>query len=212
MTRITLLVLVLAALPACVQAEVYRWVDEKGKVHYGDRPIAKDVKRVRGLLEPKAPDTLPKPGMKADEVRAAYGEPERIRTVSTKDGETEIWVFRQSKRVKQDFSVKIEGGEVVEVATDTASVASQGSAATGIRASSRSPAEVEEQRQRAMAQQQEMAQQQAEQKERRCASLRENVQRIVDQERRGGSASSMDSLREQKRRASERLSSEGCGF
>jgi hypothetical protein len=210
--RITLLVLVLAALPACVQAEVYRWVDEKGKVHYGDRPIAKDVKRVRGLLEPKAPDTIPKPGMKADEVRAAYGEPERIRKVSTMSGETEIWVFRQSKRVKQDFMVKIEGGEVVEVATDTASAASQSAMPTGVRASSQSPADAERQRQNAIAQQQAMARQQAEQKERRCASLRENVQRIENQERRGGSAGTMDSLRDQKRRASERLSAAGCGF
>jgi len=198
--------LVLAMVPLCVQAQVYRWVDETGKVHYGDRPVAKEVSRVRGLIDPTAAaDALPKPGMKADDVRAAYGDPERTRKVSTKNGETEFWTYARGKRVKRDFVVKIEGGEVTEVSTDSGAQASQpaiaASAGEGAKA-----AEAGYQPQPQAA-----AQREAEQKERRCTDLRESIQRIENQERRGGSAASMDSLREQKRQYGERMRSQGCG-
>jgi hypothetical protein len=197
--------LVLATVPLCVQAQVYRWVDEKGKVHYGDRPVAKEVSRVRGLIDPNAvADALPKPGMKAEELRAAYGDPERVRTVSTRNGETEIWAYRKSKRVKRDFVAKIEGGEVVEVVTETVSDAAQPAAASNAAAAAKAADDSDYRYQQAN------AQREAEQREQRCAGLRENVQRIENQERRGGSAATMDSLREQKRQAGDRLSAQGC--
>lgn len=199
------LLLVLAVLPLFAQAQVYRWVDDKGKVHYGDRPLGTQNSRVRGLIDPNAvTDALPKPGMKADELRTTYGDPERVRTVTTKNGETEVWTYRKSKRVKRDFVAKIEAGEVVEVATETmldagppaVAASSQGASSASIDAAYR--------------QQQAMVQQGAEQRERRCTDLRENLQRIENQQRRGGSGVTMDSLREQKRQASEALSAQGC--
>jgi hypothetical protein len=197
--------LVLAALPLLVQAQVYRWVDEKGKIHYGDRPLGTENSRVRGLIDPNAvANALPKPGIKADELRTTYGDPERIRKVSNKNGETEIWAFRKSKRVKQDFVAKIEGGEVVEVVTETVSDSNAPAVASNAQGASRAVADTDYQYQ------QSMAQREAEQKDRRCIDLRENLQRIESQERRGGSAATMDSLREQKRQAGERLSAQGC--
>lgn len=197
--------LILAAMPLLVQAQVYRWVDEKGKVHYGDRPVAKEVQRVRGLIDPNAvADALPKPGMKADELRTTYGEQERVRTVSTKNGETEVWSYRKSRRVSCDFVAKIEGGEVIEVVTETASDAGPPAFATNSQGASSAAADA------AHRQQQAMVQQEAERRDRRCADLRENVQRIENQQRRGGSGATMDSLREQKRQASETLSAQGC--
>ncbi len=201
--------LILAALPLCAQAEMFRWVDENGKVHYGDRPMGKEVKRVPGLLEAKAAEALPAPGMKADDLRKNYGEPERIQKISTKNGETLIWTYRKSKQVKRDFVVKVEGGEVVEVLTDSAAdnnrpVASAQPSAADAQARAKAAEEAE------YRQQQEIAQNQAATKARRCANLREDVQNIENRQRRGGSASSMDSLREQQRRASDRLSAEGC--
>ncbi len=201
--------LVLAALPLCAQAQVYRWVDEKGKVHYGDRPAAKEVKRVPGLLEAKAPDAVPAPGMKADDVRKAYGEPERVHKVSTKSGETLVWTYRKSKQVARDFVVKIEGGEVTEVSTDSASDASR-SAAVSQAGSAAAQAEARAAEQADQRYQQERAQREVAAKEQRCASLRESVERIESQERRGGSAASMDGLREQKRRYSDQMWSQGC--
>jgi hypothetical protein len=199
-----MVLLAMAFLPLCVEAQVYRWVDENGKVHYGDRPVAKEVSRVRGLIDPTAADPLPKPGMKAADVRAAYGEPERVRKVSTRSGETEIWAYRKSKRIRQDFVVKIEGGEVAEVATDTATEAVQPTVASNVQGTARTAADAE------YRQQQALAQQETEQREQRCIGLRESLQRIDSQERRGGSAAAMDSLREQKRQAGERLSAQGC--
>lgn len=199
------LLLVLAVLPLVAQAQVYRWVDDKGKVHYGDRPLGAENSRVRGLIDPTAAaEKLPQPGMKADEVRAAYGEPERIRTISTKSGETEVWAYTKGKRTKRDFVVKIEGGEVIEVATDTASDAVRPMAVSNSQEAARATAVAD------YHQQQAAAQREAEYKEQRCTSLRESYQRIENQERRGGSGATMDSLREQKRQYSEKLSAQGC--
>jgi hypothetical protein len=192
-------------LPLFAQAQVYRWVDDKGKVHYGDRPLGTENSRVRGLIDPNAvADALPKPGMKADELRANYGDPERIRTVSTKNGDTEIWAYGKSKRVKRGFTAKIEAGEVVEVVTETVADAAPPAVASNAQGNARAAADAE------YRQQQAIVQQDAEQKEQRCAGLRENIQRIENQGRRGGSAASMESLREQKRQYSEKLWAQGC--
>jgi hypothetical protein len=205
-----LVLLALIAMPLSVQAQVYRWVDETGKVHYGDRPIAKEVKPVAVLREAKALETVPRPGMKADEVRKAYGEPERVQKVSTKSGETLIWTYRKSKQVARDFVVKIEGGEVAEVSTDSGLESSRAVATV--------PPNVADAQARARAaggddfqRQQELAQRESAEKEQRCASLRENVQRIESEERRGGSATTMDRLHEQKRQYTDKMWSQGCG-
>ncbi|MBI5783902.1 MAG: DUF4124 domain-containing protein [Rhodocyclales bacterium] len=197
-----LLLLALTVASLCAHAQVYRWVDDKGKVHYGDRPLGKENSKVRGLIDPNAvADALPKPGMKADELRATYGEPERVRTVSTRNGETEVWAYRKSKRVKRDFVAKIEAGEVVEVVTETAA---QPAVATNTTGAASAAADSDYRYRQAM------AQREAEQTEQQCAGLRESVERIENQERRGGSGATMDSLRAQKRRDSERLSAHGC--
>lgn len=200
--------LVLAALPLCAQAETYRWVDENGKVHYGDRPMGKDVKRVNGLREAKPAEALPAPGMKADDLRKTYGEPERVQKISNKNGETQIWTYRKSKQVTRDFVVKIEGSEVAEVQTDTAAtsrpVAAAQESAADAQARAKAAAESDYRNR------QEAAQREAEQKERHCADLREDVRRLESQERRGGSGAAMDGLRERRRQASDRLWSAGC--
>lgn len=201
--------LMLAALPLCAQAVMYRWVDEKGKVHYGDRPVGNEVKRVPGLLEPKAAEALPAPGMKSEELRQSYGEPERVQTIVSKNGETLIWTYRKSKQVSRDFVVKIERGEVVEVLTDSASDNSRAAVSTQpseaeMKARAKAAEAAEYQRE------QESAESAAVEKERRCTSLRENLQRIESRQRRGGSGATMDSLREQQHKASDSLSAEGC--
>jgi hypothetical protein len=200
--------LILAALPLCAQAEMYRWVDENGKVRYGDRPMGKEVKRVAGLYEPKATEAMPAPGMKADDLVKTYGEPERTQRISTKSGEVQIWTYGKSKQVKRDFVVKVEGGEVIEVLTDSAldkrpAAAAQPSAAE-VQARAKAAEAAEYQRE------QESAERTAAAKKQRCNRLREDVQNIENRQRRGGSAATMDSLREQKRQAGNRLSAQDC--
>jgi hypothetical protein len=196
----------LLAIPLYGQAQVYRWVDEKGKVHYGDRPVAKEVLRVPGLIEPTKPGLIPKPGMKADEVRAAYGEPTRVQNLTTKSGSVLVWTYQKSTRVKQDFVARIEGGEVTEVSTDSWLGDAGATTNRGTPAATRAASEAA-----AQDYQEQQAAGVVADKERRCASLRESVQNIESRERRGGSAASMDSLREQKRRTGEQMWSQGCG-
>lgn len=56
MRNITLIILCILGLSAA-QAEVYRWVDENGKVHYGDRPPVSQKAREIDIkaTEPAAP-------------------------------------------------------------------------------------------------------------------------------------------------------------
>lgn len=196
--RLVLCLLVL--LSGLAQAEVFRWTDENGKVHFGDRPLGKENTRVRGLIDPTAVDPLPKPGAKADELRAKYGEPVRIQKISNKSGEVEIWTFARSKRVKQDFSVKIEAGEVVEVASDTSAASAPAPEATGSEAASvGSSAEYAASVDRS-----------ADDRARRCSQLRESIEAVDRQQRQGGSAGTMDRLREQRRRYSDESAAQGC--
>jgi hypothetical protein len=196
-----------AAFPLCAPAQVYRWVDEQGKVHYGDRPIAKEVRTVPVLREAKAAERVPTPGTTLADLKKTYGEPDRIQSTNTKSGESQIWTYRKSKLVAKSFTAKIVGGEVVEVLTDslaegsvrivTPPVPSVGIAA-GPRSEESNSAGAESST--------------AEARRQRCATLKENLQRMESAQRRGGSASTMDHLRDEKRSASARLSEEGCRY
>lgn len=210
-------VILLCASSIAAQAQVYKWVDEKGKVHYGDRPIAKEIKDVPVLREAKAKETLPTLGMKLAELKRAYGEPDRTHSMRTSSGETLIWTYRRSKTLAKDFVVRIEGGEVVEVANDLpyglgaapaqeAIATSRPMATSGTAGTSSDAAALE------AARTQEQAANQAATKKRLCDSLKAIVQNIESAERRGGSGSTMDSLREQKRGQADRMAAEGCGF
>ncbi len=200
----SVVLILMAAFPCCLYAQVYRWIDERGKVHYGDRPIAAEVKRVPGLADPTELNPVPRLGMSAAAVRNAYGDPARLQKVSTGGGATETWYFTRSNKVKRDFLVRIEGGVVVEVANDivppeptVAGVASRGMPLPMI--AERAPVQ-------AMPQQQE-----TESKQSRCADLRRSQEHIASLERRGGSAATMDDLRERKRRYGDQMWSAGCG-
>lgn len=60
-----------------VQAEIYKWVDSEGNVHYGDQPEssrAKKMKELPGLSTYAPPPVSKKPEMPA-EVQALEGEP-----------------------------------------------------------------------------------------------------------------------------------------
>jgi hypothetical protein len=45
--RASLIGICLVVLTAPVQAEVYKWLDENGRVHYGDRPDSKNADEIR---------------------------------------------------------------------------------------------------------------------------------------------------------------------
>lgn len=55
MHRITLFTLLLL-LPISAGAEVYKWVDEQGRVHYGDKPASNSAQPLDIERAPAAPD------------------------------------------------------------------------------------------------------------------------------------------------------------
>ena len=58
-----LLWLLFFMMPLVVNASVYKWVDENGKVHYGDQP-----KTSQPTVEMKVDDTAPAPSYSGDEL------------------------------------------------------------------------------------------------------------------------------------------------
>jgi len=54
-----ILMLAIAASGSAVASEIYKWVDEDGNVHYGDRPVGEaGVERVPIRSRPTNPDTI----------------------------------------------------------------------------------------------------------------------------------------------------------
>lgn len=51
--------LLVALLPALAGGEVYKWVDEKGRVHYGDRPPAAQAPEALTDISVYAPEVAP---------------------------------------------------------------------------------------------------------------------------------------------------------
>jgi len=58
-TQRVLLALLLALLPALAGSEAYKWVDDQGRVHYGDRPPAAQNPEALSGISVYAPDAAP---------------------------------------------------------------------------------------------------------------------------------------------------------
>lgn len=77
MRRLVYLNLILVLLPALTAAEVYRWVDENGNVHFGDRaPPARQAEQVP--IEAPPPENDP-------EVRKRLEEIDRLNAINKED-------------------------------------------------------------------------------------------------------------------------------
>jgi hypothetical protein len=209
------LALVLAAASAAATAQAYRWVDEKGKVHYGDRPPSQATASVPGTRSAKPREGGPvEPGMKPDEVEALFGKPDDVRTVTTRMGQAQYWTYRKPpKGQKTSYTIKFEGGAVSEVSTEQrpqtaaappAPTAPQPSSAVSgaaigggtVVSTGADPAQ--------------QAQREAAAHERQCASARDRVRSVESRMRTGGSMQQMESMREERRRADQNLTELGC--
>ncbi len=66
----SLLVIIAVLYTASAQAEVYKWVDEKGRVHYGDKPTSgSQAVEVRQYESSNKPATTGDGGLSRDEKR-----------------------------------------------------------------------------------------------------------------------------------------------
>jgi len=85
-----LLLLLVSMMPLVVHAGVYKWVDENGKVHYGDQPQVSQP-----AVEMKVDDTAPAPSYSDDELSR---EEKRERLLQSME---EDRVDKQEMREKQ---------------------------------------------------------------------------------------------------------------
>ena len=103
------LALILATACTAASAQAYRWVDEKGKVHYGDRPPSNASAYVPGTRSAKARESGGpiNPGMTPDEVREVFGKPDDVRTVTSRMGQVQYWTYRKPpKGQKTGYTIK----------------------------------------------------------------------------------------------------------
>jgi Domain of unknown function (DUF4124) len=200
------LALILATASAGAAAQAYRWVDEKGKVHYGDRPPTTANASVPGTRSAKPRTGEPvTPGMKPEEVLEVFGKPDHVRKVASAAGEAQYWTYRKPKGQSSSYTVKFEHGAVTEVSSEESTAgapapkapAAVPSPGTATAAAGSDPAERQ-------------VQADAERRARECASARDRLRGADDAARRGGPAQTMDRLREDRRRHEQRLSELGC--
>ena len=85
-----ILLLIVFMMPLVVHASVYKWVDENGKVHYGDQPQASQP-----TVEMKIDETAPAPSFSDD---ALSREEKRERLLQSME---EDRLEKQEKREKQ---------------------------------------------------------------------------------------------------------------
>jgi hypothetical protein len=199
---------ILATASAGAAAQAYRWVDEKGKVHYGDRPPTTANSTVAGTrsAKPRTGDPVT-PGMKPEEVVEVFGKPDHVRKVASAAGEAQFWTYRRPKGYSSTYIVKFENGVVAEVSSEESTAAPvaapaakpPAAAPNTPTATATGPTTAERQ-----------AQADAEQHAKECASVRNQLRGADDAARRGGSAQTMDRLREDRRRYEQRLSELGC--
>jgi hypothetical protein len=73
MKRIATLAILALALPAW--GELYKWVDENGKVHYSDRPPPPNAKEQKSIQPKVAPQSAPPPAAAPDGQQSAAPAP-----------------------------------------------------------------------------------------------------------------------------------------
>jgi hypothetical protein len=205
--------LVLAAASAGATGQAFRWVDENGKVHYGDRPPSNSSTYVRGTRNAKAPDGGPiAPGMTPDEVRTAFGKPDDVRTVTTRMGQVQYWNYRKPpKGQKTGYTIKFEGGQVSEVTTEQSAQAAIAPVPTGpATAPSGAVGAGPAVQTVAGTSQQSQQDRAAAARERECASVRDRARDIDARMRAGATGQQMDRMREERRKQDQKLSELGC--
>ena len=201
------LALILATASAGAAAQAYRWVDENGKVHYGDRPPSTANASVPGTRGAKPRTGEPvTPGMKPDEVHDIFGKPDHVRKVASAAGEAQYWTYRKPKGESSGYTVKFENGVVTEVSSEetqqSAVNAPKPPAASSSAAATTAPAGPSASERQAQAD--------AAARAKECTTVRNRIRSADDAARRGGSAQAMDQLREERRRNDQKLSELGC--
>ncbi len=93
------LVVLLAVADSAPAAKVYKWVDENGNVHFGDRPAGNDAQELEiKTREPAAPAPTPGLPLRPSQVRTSISdvmEEERLRRKDAREKEKQARESRQ---------------------------------------------------------------------------------------------------------------------
>jgi len=109
--RMFALLVVLAAMPAA--ADVYRWVEKDGHVHFGDRPPPGSAERITVPVAP-APDAgLKNRRLRRQRLLDAFEEERRLQEQAAKEAAQEAERRRQYCRQAQDRLRGIEASRRV---------------------------------------------------------------------------------------------------
>jgi len=94
--KLVVLVLLLAIAGNAAAAKVYRWVDEDGNVHFGDRPADSDAQELEiKPRQPAAPAAQPLPDTLNRATISEVMEEERLRRKEVREKEKQVRQNRQ---------------------------------------------------------------------------------------------------------------------
>ena len=91
--KLVVLVLLLAIAGNAAAAKVYRWVDEDGNVHFGDRPADSDAQELE--IKPRQPAAQPQPDTLNRATISEVMEEERLRRKEVREKEKQVRQNRQ---------------------------------------------------------------------------------------------------------------------
>ena len=116
--------LVLAGLSMAASADVFRWVDAQGRVHYSDRPEADNAVRVVGVTTHASDSAAIAARMQAESDQrakaAAQENQQRTDQNAAKAVQTDVTKSRedQCKEAKERYRVAIESQKLYRVGKD----------------------------------------------------------------------------------------------
>lgn len=104
-------------------SEVWRWVDDKGVVHYSDRPQpGAERVEMQSVQSYQAPQVAPQPRDESEGRREAQGSYSRLSIVSPSDGET-LWNIGGELNVQLTMNPPLASGHELQVYLDGQRVA-----------------------------------------------------------------------------------------
>ena len=118
---LTMLMAVQAVSPA--MADIYRWVDADGRVHYSDRPLADNAERVGIQSRPTNPETVAQKSaatQQADAKAAAQASEKQGDQAAAKAVQQDLAKNQaeRCKKAQEDYRTAIESHRIYRVGKD----------------------------------------------------------------------------------------------
>jgi len=86
--NITLVFLILLG-PVCASAEVYKWVDEEGRTHYGEKPQGNGASKMNIDANPEIDENVESQNIERDKLLKIYEEERQVKEEKKQQAEKE---------------------------------------------------------------------------------------------------------------------------